>query len=111
TNPGACDVEPPVSKSGPWSRTTMSHSPFFVRKYAALVPTTPAPTMTRDALVSTANSSATAVRVGEDPVPSRPRGRGVGREEIVQLAREGPVPSPTPAACPRAAPTPCPGTP
>ncbi len=46
TSPGAWEVEPPVSKSGPWSRTRTSVAPSSARWWAALVPTMPAPTMT-----------------------------------------------------------------
>ncbi len=31
TSPGACDVEPPVSHSGPWSSSTTSLRPSFAR--------------------------------------------------------------------------------
>src|SRR3712207_4443863 len=53
TSPGACEVEPPASKSGPWSTTTTSLHPSPVRCSAALQPTMPAPMITTLALSST----------------------------------------------------------
>src|SRR5438128_12661294 len=46
TSPGAWEVEPPVSGSGPWSTTVTRSTPRAVSSSARLVPTTPAPMMT-----------------------------------------------------------------
>src|SRR3954469_4587573 len=46
TSPGACEVEPPVSGSGPWSTTVTRSTPRAVSSSARLAPTTPAPMMT-----------------------------------------------------------------
>ena len=46
TSPGACEVEPPVSHSGPWSTTTICSQPRSARWWATLAPAIPAPTMT-----------------------------------------------------------------
>src|SRR6478609_7371110 len=53
TRPGACDVEPPASSSGPCSTTVMSFQPRLASSSARLVPTMPAPMMTTrgDALI------------------------------------------------------------
>jgi hypothetical protein len=54
TRPGACDVEPPVWNSGPWSTTTTSCQPRSARWWATLAPAIPAPTITARALAGTA---------------------------------------------------------
>src|SRR6266545_7866228 len=46
TSPGACEVEPPVSNSGPWSSTSTSDWPSSASCQAALAPTMPQPTIT-----------------------------------------------------------------
>ena len=46
TRPGACDEDPPVSGSGPWSRTVTRSQPRAVSSSARLVPTMPAPMIT-----------------------------------------------------------------
>ena len=46
TSPGAWDVEPPVSHSGPWSTITRSVQPSRARWWTTLAPTMPAPTIT-----------------------------------------------------------------
>ena len=51
TSPGACEVEPPVSGSGPWSTTVMRSHPRSVSSSARLAPTIPAPMMTTRGVV------------------------------------------------------------
>src|SRR6266542_3008120 len=46
TSPGACEVEPPVAGSGPWSTTVMSSQPRADSSSASAAPTTPAPMTT-----------------------------------------------------------------
>ena len=46
TSPGACEVEPPVWNSGPWSTTTISSQPRSARWWATPAPAMPAPTTT-----------------------------------------------------------------
>jgi hypothetical protein len=46
TRPGACELDPPVTKSGPCSSTVTSVQPRAVSSSARAHPTTPAPTMT-----------------------------------------------------------------
>src|SRR5687767_275907 len=54
TSPGAWEVEPPASSSGPCSTTVMLFQPRLASSSARLVPTMPAPMMTTrgDALIS-----------------------------------------------------------
>src|SRR3712207_3151277 len=54
TNPGACDVEPPVSGRGPWSTTVTRFQPRAVSSSARLAPTIPAPMMTTRGVVDIA---------------------------------------------------------
>ena len=51
TSPGAWEVEPPVSGSGPWSTTVTRSMPRSVSSSARLVPTTPAPMITTRGVV------------------------------------------------------------
>ena len=51
TRPGAWDVEPPVSGSGPWSRTVTSVQPRSVSSSARFAPTIPAPMTTTRGVV------------------------------------------------------------
>src|SRR3954469_24748793 len=61
TRPGACEEEPPVANSGPWSTTVTSVQPRSVSSSASALPTTPAPMMTtRGDLVMSTHSVATA---------------------------------------------------
>src|SRR5690349_7155361 len=46
TRPGACEVEPPVAGSGPWSTTVTSVQPRAEISSASAAPTTPAPMIT-----------------------------------------------------------------
>src|SRR5919108_4061306 len=46
TRPGACEVEPPVAGSGPWSTTVTSVQPRAESSSASAAPTTPAPMIT-----------------------------------------------------------------
>src|SRR4051812_12629350 len=46
TRPGACDVDPPVRGSGPWSSTVTSAQPRAVSSSARFAPTMPAPMIT-----------------------------------------------------------------
>src|SRR3954451_3456758 len=46
TRPGACEDDPPVAGSGPWSTTVTSVQPRAEISSASAAPTTPAPMMT-----------------------------------------------------------------
>src|SRR3954463_9944885 len=46
TRPGACEDDPPVAGSGPWSTTVTSVQPRAEISSARAAPTTPAPMMT-----------------------------------------------------------------
>src|SRR4051794_16369455 len=46
TRPGACELEPPVAGSGPWSTTVTSVQPRAETSSARAAPTTPAPMIT-----------------------------------------------------------------
>src|SRR5215210_6071558 len=73
-SPGACEVDPPASKSGPWSKTTTSRQPSRLKCSATLQPTMPAPTITTRALPSIHHSrTLQAGREREDFDPAAQR--------------------------------------
>src|SRR3954452_9318896 len=78
TSPGACDVEPPVSHSGPWSTTTMSDQPSSARWRATLAPAIPAPPTTTPGAPGRSLTTSTDIRVGD------------GGQERLELAFERP---------------------
>src|SRR3954451_16632898 len=73
TSPGACEVDPPVSGSGPWSTTVTRSQPRAVSSSARFAPTMPAPMITTRGVVDM-----TAL-----PTAGRSRGWGCSTERDV----------------------------
>src|SRR3712207_3614414 len=94
TSPGACDVDPPVSGSGPWSTTVTWSQPRAVSSSARLAPTMPAPMMTTRgvediALLLTAGGGGELEGRVEQPV-GEIAGEGGPDEDDVVVAGVGP---------------------
>src|SRR5918997_1061727 len=79
TSPGAWEVEPPVSGSGPWSTTVTRSTPRAVSSSARLVPTTPAPMITTRGVVDMRAPGHSAVVVGRSDRVGSGGGAVLGR--------------------------------